>query len=851
MDDLQSALERRFPLLKSLYLHHGSGEREGLASFMGILLATMEGSRDSSFCFVFPRKAGIAPLSAVLYAIGRFACEFPMLAERYATASFAKGQRVKLIPGDKVFVFAGHFAGTPFFRLELLDDKRRSAFSVPISEILRIEPTTYKIPKGKQADISITRDEAPLSNLDRLIGTSTYGNHSLATNYVLYLGGRTDVEDFLSTTCLGNAAGSLQARLDDLVAPGTIGESGEVRHHDQHKSAGEPLVAITSRLDHVAEASRLSPPHSKVVVVDGAKRITDLAAFDAIAATQNLIIVAEPDEEDQLRLLFDRGCRFWRFSLSDLEAGEQQSHDGRFFSELYQSARNEASFTTDLRECRDDNLEALVSVLVKCQGALDESKEDATQLLLRDIYRLLRDCSELLEPPDADELESLLSKAQRISQEAANRRIWLDDTSAEALNEACRALAQALHNPALGKVKGDTLRSLLAECNAEACKSLALVASSIAHKNRVSRWLAKENLNFEVILPTKTPEDGFYDRLICTAWPGSRSFRPLARKYLAPRLTLIGYPYESQWLTSFRAKERAAQRIPDISPQEKSALVGINTAFPWPQGSNHVSTGGQPQHSSVHPLLELEDRMTRKGILAAVAGEDAVPAKLVSFVGDAYAFLTESYTVRVITDLVSGCVSPNTSVPRRVVNELRIGDLLVFRERGRRDIILALADDQLGPDAPAIREMASRWHKALRQSGLDETTLVQELKDVNCPRTLQTVRGWLADDSMIGPQSQADLEAIAYALGSQSLLSEVPDIWAAIHRLRGEHLSAGMKLSRILLEKLPERLIEIAEGRTRIEIDNSLSAWIVQVDNIALNEELRPRSYVNVLLWDQ
>ncbi len=37
-------------------------------------------------------------------------------------------------------------------------------------------------------------------------------------------------------------------------------------------------------------------------------------------------------------------------------------------------------------------------------------------------------------------------------------------------------------------------------------------------------------------------------------------------------------------------------------------------------------------------------------------------------------------------------------------------------------------------------------------------------------------------------------------------------IWDAIHVLRGEHLSAGMRLSRILLEKLPERLEEIQEG---------------------------------------
>jgi hypothetical protein len=59
-----------------------------------------------------------------------------------------------------------------------------------------------------------------------------------------------------------------------------------------------------------------------------------------------------------------------------------------------------------------------------------------------------------------------------------------------------------------------------------------------------------------------------------------------------------------------------------------------------------------------------------------------------------------------------------------------------------------------------------------------------------------------------------------------------------------------MRLSRILLEKLPERLDEIQEGKTRIEIDNATNAWVVQVESISDRVELRPRSYVNTLLGD-
>jgi hypothetical protein len=198
---------------------------------------------------------------------------------------------------------------------------------------------------------------------------------------------------------------------------------------------------------------------------------------------------------------------------------------------------------------------------------------------------------------------------------------------------------------------------------------------------------------------------------------------------------------------------------------------------------------------------------------------------------------------------VSGFAGENFKVPRLRLAEIGAGDVLVFRESGSKEVIQTLADAQIGPEAHAIRAQAARWHEALRRSGHDEATLLRELEQVKCPRTLQTVRGWLADDSMIGPQTKADLEAIAYAVGDQQLLDDVPSIWAAIHLLRGEHLKAGMSLSRILLEKLPERLEEMQEGRTRIEIDNATSAWIVQVESIGDTEELRPRSLVNALLW--
>ena len=193
-----------------------------------------------------------------------------------------------------------------------------------------------------------------------------------------------------------------------------------------------------------------------------------------------------------------------------------------------------------------------------------------------------------------------------------------------------------------------------------------------------------------------------------------------------------------------------------------------------------------PPRQTGDSYIDLEDRMNRKGMIPLGAvGEETIPARPVSFLGDAYAFLTDNFRIPVITDLVSGVAGEIYKIPRRRLDAIQTGDVLVFRESGRKDVIQSLADAQIGPEAPAIRECAARWHRALRESGHDEATLMAELQQVNCPRTLQTVRGWLADDSMIGPQTKADLEAIAYAVGDQQLLNDVSSVWAAIHRSAG------------------------------------------------------------------
>ena len=656
------------------------------------------------------------------------------------------------------------------------------------------------------------------------------------------------MEEFLESTLLTSSECETPCSVGTLLAAGHIDESGAIRPRDSYQAAGEPLIAISSRIESVAAACASASPRSKVVIVDGARRITDLSRFDSIAERQNLIIVAETDDEDKLHELYDRGCRFWRFSLEDLEMKGHGSRGGRFFEGVFRSARNAAEFKTEVYTCLNPHLEQMSAALEKCQRSLDESEGDETRLILGQIYGLLMHCSGLLEPPDAGERDRLRAKCDKIVAAADERIMWLPDTPAAALREASEALKRAIEDPQLGEAKGSALLELLENFQREGVTEIGIVARSVSNRLVVKRWMEKHGLTHSVLLPSNASDNGFFERLICTAWPNSGQFGHLLRQHAAPLVYLIAYPFECRWLHLFKRQQRSISPVPSLKSSEKSALVGLSDDNIWPEEPVAPPPIDAPVGDSLS-TYDFEESFNRGGMLpAAEPGEDTVPTRLVRFSGDSFAFLTETLRIPVITELVSGAVGDSYKVPLRKLREICLGDVLVFREGGRKDVIRALADAQLGSEAPVLRDTAARWHQALRASGLGEATLIHELEEMNCPRTPQTVRSWLTDDAMIGPQTRADLDAIAYALGDQKLLESTPEIWKAVQVLRSEHLSAGMRLSRILLEKLPQRRTELREGRTRVEIDNATSAWIVQVESIADRAELRPRSQINTVL---
>ena len=354
------------------------------------------------------------------------------------------------------------------------------------------------------------------------------------------------------------------------------------------------------------------------------------------------------------------------------------------------------------------------------------------------------------------------------------------------------------------------------------------------------------------------PENGSFDCVVCIAWPGGEAFQRVARRFITPRIKVIGYAFENNWLKQCHRKLRVRPRLPGFSQTEKSEMMKDvkHARIEWPDDTEEAGAGIAPLPTTFSIwAFENHIKSVRKGVkISSLITEETVAAKYVGFRGESYAHITAVHRLPIVTDLLAAQPGTRLKTPMKEMEQIRVGDFVVFRDGGDRDVIQVIADKLLqrnGHNAVTLRKRANLWVEVLRNTGLRAEQILASLTKFGSGKNLITIRNWLSDDSMIGPGLKTDLDSIARLAKSVELEATKEDVWAAIKQIRGAHLSAGMWLTGVLLQKLPSCLGEIEENGTKINIEDVVTAWVVQVEDIGLQLEQFPQSSVNRLLWDR
>jgi hypothetical protein len=792
---------------------------------------------------VLDKTSGTTAITAVLAALVRLERDFPDLIKKYAGTAWSRGQRVKVAPSDFVYEYEGPWKDFPnFFRLKVLNEDAWR--SLPLVDVLRLEPTNLVRPKGKlNSDLGGFERGA----LDHLLGIMSCGNNSFIRNAVFVHMPRTQFERVADAVILTpSKAATWFPELSHFLSWGSIGPDGSLKPSDPHQVIGDPLVAVTSIPEDLALACSSAERATKVVFVDGAGRLArDLQAFDDIADSQRMIILASPDESEELELLKNRNCPIWHMSAGEMLIGES-SADKRERASLVGATiraadiRRHANVSTV--ECHDQCLEAAAASL-ECVAEMIGDREETLEVeqALGRLFGILFECSECCFGVG----EEIFNDLRAAREHTVKHARWLELSVAEKLRKAIDELERAIKN-GVGQQKADAFLNILTKHDGQ----WAVTSRSPRTVERLRKKL--DGLGADVtVLPVSTmSSDHEYRGVIVPGWPNDQRFTRLKNLSVTPDIRVLAYPFERKWLLRHQARERMRMQANWMEVDKRSAILGITSSFLGDPDANNEIEPPEKRIQLDLPVFRLEERISRRRLTQVPVteeGEEARKAQLVQFFGGCYALLTEWAELPVLNELIDKHKEDRLFV--RKASELSPGDFVLFRAAGDKEFTRLIAEEIVGAEEyRQIRDIADRWKSTLRRLGSSPATVQRRLLDHGLDRALVTIAGWLGDPNRIGPGTLSDIDIIATVANDAELLSIEKEVKEAITSVRVAHQAAGMRLTNLILSELQSRLNRLGDQPELLDLGYG-QAWIVQVESVAPRLQEYPASQVNRLLW--
>ena len=180
------------------------------------------------------------------------------------------------------------------------------------------------------------------------------------------------------------------------------------------------------------------------------------------------------------------------------------------------------------------------------------------------------------------------------------------------------------------------------------------------------------------------------------------------------------------------------------------------------------------------------------------------------------------------------------------VTHLQSGDIVLMLSGSDRDAIREHVAQRI---AAEVIDVASLWKTALRdfvQKYPGLPALRSKLKSVGCNKSLATIRYWISDDYVIGPQNEAlEVPMIAEVTANVALTQNVDECVKAIRAVRSAHLTVGKTLAEQVIRRAREWAAAAATLDDLVEIEDRLV--LATVDFVDPAETELPTSITNRL----
>ena len=313
------------------------------------------------------------------------------------------------------------------------------------------------------------------------------------------------------------------------------------------------------------------------------------------------------------------------------------------------------------------------------------------------------------------------------------------------------------------------------------------------------------------------------------------------------QLQLLLYEPEQQWFKQTMQRRARAVHFANELVQSRSSIP-MAPRMEADQRNQNAPKELPSIHGDVDEFLHTTLRNLVLG-RNDNSTSDTIKARIVSFIGGMWAAFTPHHRVITVSHLFDTAAleaEEGHEVVDTTVSNLQSGDIVLMLSGSDRDAIREHVAQRL---AAEVIDAASLWKIALRgyvQNQPDLPALRSKLKSVGCSKSLATIRDWISDDYVIGPQNEIkEVPLIAQVTANVALIQNVDECVKAIRAVRSAHLTVGKALAEQVILRAREWAAAGATPDDLVEIEDRLA--LATVDFVDPTEIELPANIANRL----
>ena len=825
-------LDEKLPELEDIEISYGEDNSVKIPYIARLLVAAILNKNGADCVFIIPQSEVVACLTALLSALSNTKHNFSIYREDFAKNGLQTGERVRLIPSNTVYEYAGFMRGISpeRFRLNLLGiNANNGCVSLPIEEVLRLFPTSRTTPMGRGND---TRAVPELSDLDRVADIKSYGNYSLFKNRIILHSSKGKMDSFLEMWSIHrtDAKGSITASLKDMrdFPWGWISREGNLQSSNRYQIYGEPVIAFSSRLSPIDEYCEDREENSRTIITSNKKAVLENAyETQNLCERQKFFLLTEEIDAAEAGELRDLGFYVWKLSREEIFTGIHNDGDleeAKKFTPLrmmYGAAGGDKS-TIKIHKAVSSVLEKIEHRIVEAGKNISDS--EINSLTVQTLKRIYWRSLELLGSPEKKYQDWLLDQVLSVDNVLQKRAPFIGKENIEKLKSIMTDIMDDLLPGITGhsQNKFSEIQNVVNSHSGQKVLLLCRHAEALeALRQRLDASHSVKFLTYDEISAAKN----VYDVAIMVGWPGKHLFSKLFNSGITDKIEAVLYHNEISALNSYFKQKAKAEEAVWLTPEQKAEIIGCPAEIF--ENSQSDKTGEAVINDVENTGIDAIEAKERTAIfnidwsmrpkLPSMSGfqrEQAIDAIYVSFNNDRCAYLTQNHRLPVI--------DPRTYQYRnKTVEELTAGDIIVFRQSGDREILREIAEKLYPETYEKLAVQAAEWKHWLNTLGTNVSDIWLKLSEHGLQRNFMTITNWVKNEDLIGPQNLKDILVIAETTGRKENIERAQEVANAVRELRGIHVEAGFKLTKLLMNLLSKELNE--DGQDHENLDTSLT----------------------------